>query len=164
MPTLSEVQEHAADAEHQAFQRAYDALLNVAKDPITCRHFWDAGFTAGQADANDMLTVAHMDGYAKGRDAMRAELARQGPVAYGYPNTAITGKRHAMMMVRLDILSDDQYGGAQWVPLYAAPPDMWELVEALQYCRNLIGASRIKGSDQTLRMADAALTKHRGQS
>lgn len=74
MPTLSEVQEHAADAEHQAFQRAYDALLNVAKDPITCRHFWDAGFTAGQADANDMLTIAHMDGYSKGRDAMQREL------------------------------------------------------------------------------------------
>ncbi len=74
MPTLSEMNEHAADAEHQAFQRAYDALLDIAKDPITCRHFWDAGFTAGQADANDMLTVAHMDGYSKGREVMQQAL------------------------------------------------------------------------------------------
>ena len=74
MPTLSELQQQSNDAEHQAFQRAYDALLDIAKDPITCRHFWDAGFTAGQADANDMLPVAHMDGHARGRDSMRREL------------------------------------------------------------------------------------------
>ncbi|HBM28662.1 MAG TPA: hypothetical protein DDZ92_07235 [Halomonas sp.] len=86
MPTLSELQQQSNDAEHQAFQRAYDALLDIAKDPITCRHFWDAGFTAGQADANDMLTVAHMDGYSKGRDAMRRELVealREGRRAIG---------------------------------------------------------------------------------
>lgn len=43
-------------------------------------------------------------------------------VAYGLPNTAITGKKQALMQVRLDIPSNDQYGGALWVPLYLAPP------------------------------------------
>lgn len=47
------------------------------------------------------------------RDAIAA-----GPVAYGFGNTAITGKPHRLMMVRLDIPSDDQYGGALWEPLY----------------------------------------------
>lgn len=168
MPTLSEVQEHAADAEHQAFQRAYDALLDIAKDPVTCRHFWDAGRLDYAKEHDQDLTVAHMDGYAKGRDAMRAELARQEPVAYGYPNTAITGKRHAMMMVRLDTPSDDQYGGAQWVPLYAAPPDVRELVEALDWIANGSTAEGCYDSaEQVTRIkerARAALAKFGGVS
>lgn len=144
MPTLSEVQEHAADAEHQAFQRAYDALENVAKDPITCRHFWDAGFAAGRADANDMLTVAHMDGYSKGRDAMRAELARQEPVAWHFQKgetglcTSLTndGINHPENFVannpRFSLIG----------PLYThprPPPDVRELVEALREGRRAIG-------------------------
>lgn len=217
MPTLSEMNEHAADAEHHAFQRAYDALLDIAKDPITCRHFWDAGFTAGQADANDMLTVAHMDGYAKGRESLRRELEGQEavthefqdrdgrwhpfmnaehrantekdgtwpiralfarpipppdvkPVAYGYPNTAITGKGAAMMMVRLDIPSDDQYGGSQWVPLYTAPPDVRELVEAIEALIPLALSDCAQWSSTNpedvpeIVAARVALTKHRGQS
>jgi hypothetical protein len=43
------------------------------------------------------------------------------PVAWGFPNTAITGSKNALMMVRIDVPSDDQYGGALWIPLYAAP-------------------------------------------
>ena len=60
--------------------------------------------------------------------------ARAEPVAWGMPNTAITGHRNALMMVRLEIPSGDQYGGALLVPLYAAPPaapvvpDGWKLV------------------------------------
>lgn len=65
--------------------------------------------------------------------AALAEQPGQGEaVAWGIPNTAITGKRMSLMMVRLDIPSDDQYGGAMWVPLYTAPPapsvpDGWKL-------------------------------------
>ena len=142
MPTLSELQQHASDAEHQAFQQAYDALLDIAKDPITCRHFWDMG-----------------------RESLRRELEGQEPVAYGYPNTAITGKAMTMMMVRLDIPSDDQYGGAQWAPLYAAPPappDARELVEALEL---MIDTHENGGwPEATVIVARAALAKHRGQS
>ena len=57
---------------------------------------------------------------------VRAALAKQPAqgeaVAWGMPNTAITGKKMALMMVRLDVPSDDQYGGKFWVPLYTAPP------------------------------------------
>jgi hypothetical protein len=51
-------------------------------------------------------------------------------VAYGLPNTAITGKKQALMQVRLDIPSNDQYGGALWVPLYLAPPTSTANAEA----------------------------------
>lgn len=51
-----------------------------------------------------------------------ANAVAQEAVAYGLPNTAITGKKQALMQVRLDIPSNDQYGGALWVPLYLAPP------------------------------------------
>lgn len=42
------------------------------------------------------------------------------PVAWGYPNSAITG-RNRWMMLREEVPSDDQYSGAMWVPLYTAP-------------------------------------------
>ena len=42
------------------------------------------------------------------------------PVAWGYPNSAMTG-RNRWMMLREEVPSDDQYSGAMWVPLYAAP-------------------------------------------
>lgn len=48
------------------------------------------------------------------------ELVEKEPVAYGLPNTAITGKQY-LMDVKIDIPSDDQYGGAFWVPLYTHP-------------------------------------------
>jgi hypothetical protein len=51
-----------------------------------------------------------------------ANAVAQEAVAYGLPNTAITGKKQALMQVRLDIPSNDQYGGALWVPLFLAPP------------------------------------------
>jgi hypothetical protein len=51
-----------------------------------------------------------------------ANAEAQEAVAYGLPNTAITGKKQALMQVRLDIPSNDQYGGALWVPLYLSPP------------------------------------------
>lgn len=67
-----------------------------------------------------LLRDAELDGRAEARilQAHRDAIAA-GPVAYGFGNTAITGKPHRLMMVRLDIPSDDQYGGALWTPLYA---------------------------------------------
>jgi hypothetical protein len=53
-------------------------------------------------------------------------------VAYGLPNTAITGKKQGLMQVRLDIPSNDQYGGALWVPLYLSSPTVDAAVEAFR--------------------------------
>ena len=43
------------------------------------------------------------------------------PVAWGHPNTAITGKNQPLMMVNLEIPSNAQYPQL-WVPLYLHPP------------------------------------------
>ena len=55
-------------------------------------------------------------------DALRAalEAPQAEPVAYVFPNTAVTG-RNRWMMLREDVPANDEYGGAMWVPLYAAP-------------------------------------------
>jgi hypothetical protein len=42
------------------------------------------------------------------------------PVAYGYPNSAITGNQK-WMSLREQIPKDDQYKGALWIPLYITP-------------------------------------------
>jgi len=42
------------------------------------------------------------------------------PVAWGFPNSAITGGSR-WLMLREQVPADDQYGGAMWVPLYAEP-------------------------------------------
>jgi hypothetical protein len=68
-----------------------------------------------QADAAERLFGTDINGDFTNAVAQEA-------VAYGLPNTATTGKKHALMQVRLDIPSNDQYGGALWVPLYPSPP------------------------------------------
>jgi hypothetical protein len=68
-----------------------------------------------QADAAERLFGTDINGDFTNAGAQEA-------VAYGLPNTAITGKKQALMQVRLDIPSNDQYGGALWVPLYLTPP------------------------------------------
>jgi hypothetical protein len=45
------------------------------------------------------------------------------PVAWGHPNTMITGRKQALMMVELEIPSNAQYPQL-WVPLY--PPEAVE--------------------------------------
>jgi hypothetical protein len=66
----------------------------------------------------------------------------QEAVAYGLPNTAITGNKQALMQVRLDIPSNDQYGGALWVPLFLAPPTSTAIAamvikQAAEVCKKL---------------------------
>ena len=48
-------------------------------------------------------------------------LAEQEPVAWGHPNSSITGRKQALMMVNLEIPSNAQYPEL-WVPLYTTPP------------------------------------------
>lgn len=99
-----------------------------------------------------------------------ATLAQPEPVAWGMPNTAITGKKMALMMVRLDIPSNDQYGGSMWVPLYTAPPapavpDGWRLVpiratddmtKAVRYDEDAFGGKSAWPSDLRRDMVRAA--------
>ncbi len=49
-----------------------------------------------------------------------AKPAPAEPVAWGMPNSAITGSNR-WMMLRERVPENDQYGGALWAPLYAAP-------------------------------------------
>lgn len=53
-------------------------------------------------------------------------------VAYGIQNSSISGMKHCLMSVRLDIPSDDQYGGAMWIPLYTAPQQPQSVADALE--------------------------------
>lgn len=53
------------------------------------------------------------------------------PVAFGLPNPSITDK-NKLLMVAIDIPSDDQYGGALWLPLYLHPPAQSDLVERIR--------------------------------
>lgn len=53
-------------------------------------------------------------------------------VAYGIPNSSISGMKHCLMSVRLDIPSDDQYGGAMWIPLYTNPQQPQSVADALE--------------------------------
>ena len=55
--------------------------------------------------------------------AIKEALAQpeQEPVAWGHPNSSITGRKQALMMVNLEIPSNAQYPEL-WVPLYTTPP------------------------------------------
>ena len=66
------------------------------------------------------------DLYCLGLDdiiALKEALAQpeQEPVAWGFQNSAITGSNR-WMMLREEIPTNDQYGGALWTPLYTTPP------------------------------------------
>ena len=47
-------------------------------------------------------------------------------MAWGFPNSAITGGNR-WLMLREQVPADDQYGGAMWVPLYAEPQGAAEI-------------------------------------
>ncbi|MDP1543144.1 MAG: hypothetical protein Q8L99_08340 [Polycyclovorans sp.] len=138
-----------------------DTIRGIAFDRETTKAAFEAGRLDCASEHDHDLTIAYMGGHSRGRESLRLELERQEAVAYGYPNTAITGKRMALMMVRLDIPSDDQYGGAQWAPLYAAPPDVRELVHAVEYFLSEHDAPN--DTAEALDMLRAAFSKHRSQ-
>lgn len=61
---------------------------------------------------------------ARAEQAAKAEGQEQRsedePVAWGFHNTALTG-RNRWMMLREQVPENDQYGGAMWTPLYTTP-------------------------------------------
>ena len=62
--------------------------------------------------------------YSATLDALAERFAQpeQEPAAWGFQDTAITGKNQWMMLVE-HTPTDDQYGGALWVPLYTKQND-----------------------------------------
>jgi hypothetical protein len=55
------------------------------------------------------------------REAASALRSSGEAVAWGFPNSAPALGGHALMMVRVDVPSEDQYRGLGWVPLYLHP-------------------------------------------
>ncbi len=91
-----------------------DAARVIAWANESPRRSPSAAFTAGAE-----RQAAYWIEWAERRKAQPA--GEPEPVAWGFPNTAITG-RNRWMMLREEVPADDQYGGALWVPLYVAPP------------------------------------------
>jgi len=82
----------------------------------------------GDVEAADSAYTDHYRGltdaiyeFRKRAKKVAAPAAQEQPVAWGLPNSAITGQKNALMQVELEVPSNDQYGGAMWIPLYAAP-------------------------------------------
>lgn len=74
---------------------------------------------------------------------LEAALRQSGEaVAWGFPNSRPTAGESPLMMVRLEVPSDDQYNGALWVPLYTAPPATSGLVEAAKSALGLLAMYR----------------------
>jgi hypothetical protein len=71
--------------------------------------------------AEALQHAANLQAMSEFAEAVTAgHLSDAEPVAWGFPNSAIT-ERNRWMMLREEVPSDDQYSGAMWVPLYTAP-------------------------------------------
>ena len=69
------------------------------------------------------VMVEEQQRMAKRIEELEAELAKQKqgePVAYGFPNSAITSNQKWMLLEE-KIPENDQYKGALWIPLYTTP-------------------------------------------
>jgi hypothetical protein len=104
-------------------QRLYDEasqceLFGITKPAALLREAAEALQHAANMQAIDefseVVTAGHLS------EASHPPLPPDKPVAWGYPNSAITG-RNRWMMLREEVPSDDQYSGAMWAPLYTAP-------------------------------------------
>ncbi len=96
-------------------QRMYDEaaqcdVFGITKPAALLREAANALQHASNLQAMDEFAEAVTAGH----------LSDAEPVAWGFPNSAITGGNR-WMMLREQVPADDQYGGAMWVPLYAAP-------------------------------------------
>jgi hypothetical protein len=71
-------------------------------------------------ELNGPVTAATLRQLAGDKPPALPLLPPDEPVAWGFPNSAITGGSR-WLMLRAQVPADDQYGGAMWVPLYTAP-------------------------------------------
>lgn len=74
----------------------------------------------GEAVAYE-IELRQLRARAEAAEARLCELASAEPVAYGFPNTSITGSGPTMMLLRHEWPSADQYGGRLWIPLIPRP-------------------------------------------
>lgn len=103
-----------------------------AQQPSSKEHLFELWWEAHMPSATqEQAWTAFTSAVASNGVGIAAQQpATPEPVAYGFPNTAITGRKQALMMVALDVPSGDQYGGSLWVPLYTHPaPSVPEAIE-----------------------------------
>jgi len=107
-------------------QRLYDEasqceLFGITKPAALLREAAEALQHAANMQAIDefseVVTAGHL---SEASHPPLPLLPPDEPVAWGYPNSAITG-RNRWMMLREEVPCDDQYSGAMWAPLYTAP-------------------------------------------
>lgn len=87
----------------------------------------------------DQAELMQKSGYAYLQQHAPERLVKAEPVAWGFPNTAISGKNHALMIARLEVPSDDQYAGALWLPLYLNPINAETRAIVLELCEAVEG-------------------------
>lgn len=121
----------AADAlQHAANMQAMDEFAEVVTaghlsqaEPLTLDQIGalDAGCGHGALHWDTRVSLVRATERAHGIGHPELPLLPPAePVAWGFPNSAITGGNR-WLMLREQVPADDQYGGAMWVPLYAAP-------------------------------------------
>lgn len=126
---LEALQEELVSSENPVVLEVYahppavsEGWIRAIDEALVCHHIDVANADDSYAIAKDKLNKMLCVVQDIGAYFAKQEPAQAVPVAYGFPNTAITGKNQTLMMVRLEIPSDDQYGGALWVPLFLSPP------------------------------------------
>lgn len=114
----------------------------------------------------DCYEAGLLDGGEAVRKTIKDEVTKSlafysEPVAWGHPNTSITGRKQALMMVALEIPSNAQYP-QMWLPLYTTPPQRkpltdeeiineadrfdWDKDCAVRFARAIEAAHGIKGA------------------
>lgn len=133
-----------------------DTIRGIAFDRETTKAAFKSGRAAEAAERDQDLTIACLEGHARGRESLQRELKGQEPGAWWTSNGRLVA-----------VVPDTDKPKS--VPLYARPipaPDVRELVEALKAARRALAhAAYVDPTyDADYEQIDALLTKHRGQS
>lgn len=128
-----------------------DTIRNIAFDRETTKEAFEAGRLAEAAEHAQDLTVAYMDGHARGRDSMRRELEGQEPVSHEFQDR--DGKW--LRFMNPEHFANTKKDGTWPIrALYARPippPDVRELVEA--GCNLHMFVDLFAGTDESMRTA-----------
>jgi len=154
-----------------------DTIRGIAFDRETTKAAFEAGRAAEAAERDQELTIAYLDGHARGRDALRRELETQKPVVW-YWTHAEDHEMHCPDGLTVwdgagpnaDVEALGAQRGRKVVRLYARPvppPDVRELVKAADAVVNRWDSplwSQQGHTGEFIARLRAALARHRGQS